>query len=129
MNDDCQGEAAQMERIERRHTKMERLSRGRGCEQIDRIPDAPLLEKAVQAREYRHGHAAGEASFNSCRHRIGFERKQWPGEMGWDRQSFDFATGSKDDRHFVADFNRLFLFLRENIAKPSDASGHEEYRA
>ena len=82
MNENSHGEAAQMELVERCRPDFEGLSVARGCKQVDRIPNAPLLEKAVKTCEQRHGHAAGQPTFNSCRHWIGFERQQGRGRSG-----------------------------------------------
>src|ERR1700687_6526435 len=103
MNDDRQGKAAQMERIERRHTKMERLSRGCRCEQVDRIPNAPLLEKTVKACECRHGHAASQPTFYPRRHWIRFEWQQRPGKLWRYRHPLHLPAGRYDARRSLAD--------------------------
>src|SRR5712692_1190784 len=129
MNDDCQGEAIQMERTERCRPELERLSIARRCEQVDRIPNALLLEKTVKACEHCHGNAARQPTSNPCRHRIGFEWKQRSGEFWRYWQPFDFAPESRDDRHFLSDLNRLFVLSREDIPEPADTAGHEEDRS
>src|ERR1700680_982477 len=128
MNDDRQGEAAQMERAERCPIEMEGLSRSCRREQVDRIPNASLLEISVKASECGHSHAAREASSNSCRDRIRLEREPWPWEMGCDRQSFDLAPESRDGGQFFQNFDRLLLFLGEDFAKPPGAPSNEEDR-
>ncbi len=44
-------------------------------EQIDRIPDAAVREDAVEHRQQRHGHAAGEAALHAGGDRIDLERQ------------------------------------------------------
>src|SRR5712692_1541509 len=129
MNDDCQGEAIQMERTERCGPELEGLSISRRCEQVNGIPNAPLLEKTVKACEYGHGHAASQPTFDSCRHRIRFEWKQSPGELWRHRQPFDFAPGSRGHGHFRFDFNRLLLLVREDISEPADTPGYGQDRS
>src|SRR5216683_63710 len=126
MNDDRQGEASQVERIERCCPKLEGLSVGCRCKQVDRIPNASLFEETVKACEYRHGHAACQPAFNSCRNRIGFERKQGPREVWCNRKPFDFASRSRDYGRFLSNFDRLFLLVWEDIPEPPDTSGHDE---
>src|SRR5258708_20823612 len=129
MNRERQEETAQVERIERRRPDSEGLSIARRREQVDRIPNAPFLQKAVKACEHCHGHAARESSFNSCRDWIGFEWKQRSGKFWRYRQPFDFSPESRNDRHFFSDLNRLFLLVWDNVAEPSDASGPEQDRS
>src|SRR5260370_34422598 len=117
MNQERQGEAAQVKCVERCRPDCQGMSVARCCEQVDWIPNTGLLQKAVKACEHCHCNAAGEASFNSCRDRICFQWKERPGEFWRDLQPFDFAPRSRDDGHFFADLNRLFLLVRENVAK------------
>src|SRR6202795_5175131 len=123
MNDHSQGKAIEIERTERCRAQLEGLSIGGRCEQIDRIPDATLLEKSVKACEDRHGHAASEATFDSCRHRIRFEWKQSPREFRCYREPFHFTPGSRDRGHFRFGFNRLLFLVREDISEPAYAPG------
>src|SRR5258708_7148026 len=125
MNDNRQAETTQMESTERTRPQLDRLSIGCRREQVDRIPNASLFEETVKACEYRHGHAAREASSNSRRNRIGFEWKQRPGEVWRHRQSFDFAPESRDYGRFLSNFDRLFLLVREDIPEPPDTPGQE----
>src|SRR5258708_6560709 len=129
MNRERQEEAAQMKRIEPCRSDSEGLSKACRGEQVNRIPNAPFLQKAVKACEHCHGHAAREPSFNSRRDWIGFEWKQRSGKLWRYRQPFDFSPESRNDRHLLSNLNRLFFFLRENVAEPADTSGHEEDRS
>ena len=53
-----------MERIERRRSELEGLCIASRREQVDRIPNTTLLQKAVKACAHCHGDASREASFH-----------------------------------------------------------------
>src|ERR1700693_4590103 len=96
MNDHCQRETTQVKCTERYRPELEGLSVNCRCEQIDRIPNATLLEKSIKACEYRHGHATVQPTFNSCRYWIRLKWKESPGQFWCYRQPFDFAAESRD---------------------------------
>ena len=44
-------------------------------QQVDRIPDAPVEDEAVENRERGHRHASGEAAFQAGRHGVDLHRQ------------------------------------------------------
>src|SRR5580700_3167711 len=115
-----------MERCERSRPELEGLSVDRSRKQIDRIPDAPLLEKTVEAGQNRHGHGASEPTLDARRDRIRFERKQSAWKVWRYGQPFHFAASGGDHDCFHPYFNRLFFLLRENVSEPPEASSHKQ---
>src|SRR5579862_9496873 len=98
-------------------------------QQVDRIPNASMLQQTVKACQHRHGHAACEAPFNSCGYRIYFEWEQRPGKFWRHEQPFDFPAGWNNRGRFRFDLYYLFLFKRENLPEPADAASDSENRS
>src|SRR5580700_5123093 len=117
-----------MERCERSRPELEGLSVDRSRKQIDRIPDAPLLEKTVEAGQNRHGHGASEPSLDARRDSIRFERKQSAWKVWRYGQPFHFAASGGHYDCFHPYFDPLFFLLRENVPEPSDAPSQEQNR-
>jgi len=107
-------------------TKLQGLGIARRGQQVDRIPDAPLLDEAVKTCERRHGHAAREASFDSCGHWIGFERQQRPRKLRRDRQAFNRAPRGRDRSRALRYCQLLLLLVREDIPEPANAARNKE---
>ena len=127
MKHDSEQEAANVESVERRRLQSYGLGIN-GCrEKVDGIPDTPLLKNSVQTCEDRHCDTAGQPALNAGRNRIGFEWKQCSWKIRSKREPRHLPTLSRNGSVFLNHWHFNMFFVRQDISKPSNASGDDQY--